>query len=69
MVLYLNTSHVKVNQLELLTADDNTRNLNTSHVKVNQQCSRKIYKLGTYLNTYHVKVNHKIPTVKEITNI
>ena len=33
--LNLNTSHVKVNLLMIITIIDYTKNLNTSHVKVN----------------------------------
>ncbi len=36
-LLYLNTSHVKVNQIGHLHKENICLNLNTSHVKVNRQ--------------------------------
>ena len=58
-IIYLNTSHVKVNLRENLH-DHLTHNLNTSHVKVNL-CYINLYRIIIfYLNTSHVKVNQTL---------
>ncbi len=57
MFLYLNTSHVKVNQdLDNITSSG-LEYLNTSHVKVNLLMDGIVLYLSLHLNTSHVKVN------------
>ena len=55
MVLYLNTSHVKVNQSLVLVLIVSQADLNTSHVKVNPTSTAQVIYLNS--NTSHVKVN------------
>ncbi len=61
-LLYLNTSHVKVNLIKKERTYLWEPYLNTSHVKVNQKelTEKEVKELN--LNTSHVKVNHNVKT-------
>ncbi len=59
ILIYLNTSHVKVKQPTLIVNIEFQCNLNTSHVKVKPCSIKTILNFTVYLNTSHVKVKQQ----------
>ncbi len=53
---YLNTSHVKVQVIQIITSYCFLCNLNTSHVKVQGKSAISSLVMSAHLNTSHVKV-------------
>ena len=57
LILYFNTSHVNVNQLDLMDKEGGDEHFNTSHVNVNHDTDLYDRAREADFNTSHVNVN------------